>query len=226
MRNRREAYIEERTKPVPIMASHFHRRAEALLDMPLAPDVGPGGEVVRTVSLSDSALAEVDREQDSIARMSIRDTLAQGATRVAEDASIRRTDLLLQPAFDCVAMGVDAAESIKAENSIEKMLAHEMVAAHEAAMRLTNESLECAQAARGKPNAELRSMAYADACRLGNTAARLMSAFQDGAATLQRLRTGGKQTVTVQHVNVESGGQAVVGTVQTGGPNYSGADRK
>lgn len=220
MRNRRESYIEERTKPVPVMASFFNRRAEALLELPAAPDVGAGGEVVRAVSLPDTALADVDPEQRTgIARMSIRDTLAQGATRVAEDASIRRTDLLLQSAFDCVALGVDAADSIVATNSLEKMLAHQMAAAHEAAMRLLNQSLEHQGRARNPADS-------VEACRMANAAARLMSAFQDGMTTLQRIRTGGKQTVTVQHVNVQPGGQAVVGTVQAGGPNYSGANRK
>ncbi len=31
---------------------------------------------------------------------------------------------------------------------------------------------------------------------------------------LRKHRNGGKQTVVVQHVNVEGGGQAIVGTVQ------------
>ena len=44
-------------------------------------------------------------------------------------------------------------------------------------------------------------------------AARLMSVFQDGLLTLERLRTGGNQTVTVQHVNVQPGAQAVTGSV-------------
>ena len=61
-----------------------------------------------------------------------------------------------------------------------------------------------------------------ESCRLANTAARLMSAFNDGVATLQRLRTGGKQTVTVQHVTVAQGGQAVIGNVQTGGRKRRG----
>jgi hypothetical protein len=43
-----------------------------------------------------------------------------------------------------------------------------------------------------------------EAVRCTNAAARLMSAFTDGALTLQRLRTGGGQTVTVQHVTVTS----------------------
>ncbi|MEH6648333.1 hypothetical protein [Sulfitobacter sp.] len=33
---------------------------------------------------------------------------------------------------------------------------------------------------------------------------------------LRKHRNGGRQTVTVQHVNVENGGQAIVGNVQTG----------
>jgi hypothetical protein len=47
------------------------------------------------------------------------------------------------------------------------------------------------------------------------TAARLMETSQRGALTLDRLRHGGQQTMTIQHVNVTEGGQAVVaGTVQ------------
>ena len=34
--------------------------------------------------------------------------------------------------------------------------------------------------------------------------------YQEGLLTLQKLRTGGKQTVVVQHVQVSEGGQAVI----------------
>jgi hypothetical protein len=37
-----------------------------------------------------------------------------------------------------------------------------------------------------------------------------MLAFQQGLVTLDRLRAGGKQTILVQHVQVNEGGQAVV----------------
>ena len=53
-----------------------------------------------------------------------------------------------------------------------------------------------------------------------------MGAFQSGMLTLQKLRTGGNQTVTVQHVNVEAGAQAVIGNVQTGGAKRRGSNRK
>jgi hypothetical protein len=65
-----------------------------------------------------------------------------------------------------------------------------------------------------------------EAYRLANTAARLMSVFQDGMLTLQRLRTGSNQTVTVQHVNVAPGAQAVIGNVQTRGRKRRGSKTK
>jgi hypothetical protein len=71
-----------------------------------------------------------------------------------------------------------------------------------------------------------RSGDQVEACRCLNTAARLMSVFQDGLLTLQRLRTGGNQTLTVQHVNVAPGGQAVIGNVQAGGTKRGGVGRK
>ena len=58
-----------------------------------------------------------------------------------------------------------------------------------------------------------------EAGRMANTAARLMDTFQHGLLALERMRNGGRQVVTVQHVNVSDGGQAVVaGTVGGGYP--------
>jgi hypothetical protein len=79
---------------------------------------------------------------------------------------------------------------------------------------------------RGLSSEHGRAGDQVEACRCTNAAARLMSAFNDAALTLQRLRTGGNQTVTVQHVNVASGGQAVIGNVQTGGRKRRGANGK
>ena len=52
---------------------------------------------------------------------------------------------------------------------------------------------------------------------------KLMRTFTAQMEALRKHRHGGKQTVTVQHVNVEDGGQAIVGTVEAGG---RGADEK
>ena len=49
-----------------------------------------------------------------------------------------------------------------------------------------------------------------------NVSARLMDTFQGGLLTIQKLRTGNNQTVTVQHVSI-TGGQTVI----TGGSAVS-----
>jgi hypothetical protein len=111
----------------------------------------------------------------------------------------------------CVWSGVaeaalDAAESARAENSLEKMLCHQMAAGHCAAMRLTAYSLD-----NGTPSVER--------ARLSNAAARMMQVYQEAFLTLQKVRSGGKQTVVVQHVQVTEGGQAVTviaGNVKSG----------
>lgn len=192
-------------------AGPLEREVDALLTLPGAPDVGPGGEVVRTHSAPDGNAIAPSTSNEAI-RWVARNTLAEGATRIAEDASVRRQDLLLQPSFNALALAIDAADSIGAANSLEKMLAHQMAVAHEASLRLMDRAL--AYEAGGRSMREGDSV---EACRLTNAAARLMSVFQDGLLTLQRLRTGGNQTVTVQHVNVAAGAQAVIGSVQTGG---------
>jgi hypothetical protein len=97
---------------------------------------------------------------------------------------------------------LDAAVAVDAKTSIEKMLAYEFAAAHHLAMKLIARAGESQEAA--------------DAARYVNAAARLLVAGQNGLLTLQRWRSGGKQTVIVQRVNVSEGGQAVVaGGIQT-----------
>ena len=59
--------------------------------------------------------------------------------------------------------------------------------------------------------------------RLSNACARLMQIFQDGIRLIDKIRTGGRQVVVVQHVQVSEGGQAVIaGKVQTRGGKAQG----
>ena len=197
MAHKREAYLENVCRPDgPNLTGMHEREAARLLTLPNPPDVGAHGEVILepTPGLPSPQFA-------------IRDTLRQKPTRTAEDASIRRTDLLLQENFDCVGLGIDAAQSINAGNSLEKVLAHQMSVAHEMALRLVNRAMGYGEKWPGD---------QVEACRLANASARLMGAFQDGVLALAKLRTGNSQTVTVQHVNVAAGAQAVIGNVQTG----------
>jgi len=205
LRKRRQAY-QARTPYGPSCEQGLEREAAELLVLEQPPDVGPGGEVVmeQTAGLPEP-------------RRLVRETLAEGADRIAEDASIGRTDLLMQPGFNAVAMGIDAAESIGAANSLEKMLAHEMAVAHELAMRMAGRALSVGQDSGDETT---------ETCRLANAAARLMKTFQDGLLTLHKIRSDGSQTVTVQHVNVAPGAQAVIGNVRTGGSKSRGHDEK
>lgn len=204
MEKRRQAAYERTYKTGAPLAPMFERQAAELLKLDMPPDVGPGGEVV------NEQVAGLGQK-----RWNIRETLREGADRIAEDASLRRTDLLMQPSFNAVAMGIDAAEAIGAGNSLERMLAHELALAHEATMRLMDRALSFES-----------SQDAVESCRLANTAARLMGVYQDGLLTLQRLRSGGNQTVTVQHVNVQAGAQAVIGNVGTGGRKRGGRNGK
>jgi len=108
---------------------------------------------------------------------------------------------------------VDAAVSAGASNSLEKMLCHQLAAVHHAAMLLVGRS--CA------------NLPPVDRARMANSAARLIDTFQSGLLTLQKIKTGGKQVVVVQHVQVSQGGQAVIaGSVKSGGKAKKGGGKR
>jgi len=65
---------------------------------------------------------------------------------------------------------------------------------------------------------DLTRQPIAEFARLANAAARMMQAYQEAFVTLQKVRTGGKQTVVVQHVQIGEGGQAVVAGSVGAGP--------
>ena len=131
------------------------------------------------------------------------DTL-QNPNMVNVIASEHRVDLAACVGSRVAETAIDAAESVQATNSLEKMLCHQMAAAHRAAMKMTARSLDLS----GVP---------AEMARLSNAAARMMQVYQEALLTLQKFRTGGKQTFVVQHVQVSGGGQAVVaGNMKTG----------
>jgi len=114
----------------------------------------------------------------------------------AVEASFDRSRLLLGAGV--AAIGLDAVNTIQAGNSLEKMLAHQLAAAHKATMEMIGSV---------HPNTH---DATAHTKRL-NAAARCMHAYQQGLLTLQKLRQNGNQRITVQYVNVSNGSQAVVG---------------
>jgi hypothetical protein len=118
----------------------------------------------------------------------------------AVEASFDRSRLLTEQGADVAAMGVDAANSIQAGNSLEKMLAHQLAAAHKAAMEMI-----------GSVVPHSRDAAIQN--RRLNAAVRCMTAYQQGLLTLRKLKLGAHQRISVQHVHVSDGGQAIVGDV-------------
>jgi hypothetical protein len=84
----------------------------------------------------------------------------------------------------------------------EAMLAAQMVATHGAAMELLRRAMQ----------AEYRHNLQ-DA---GNLAVKLLRTYAAQLEALQRYRGKGQQKVTVEHVHVHQGGQAIVGNVEAG----------
>jgi len=151
--------------------------------------------------LTKAAGEVVDLEDLGFITGYLADTL-ENPNMISIDASEQR--MHLAAGASVLQAAVDAAESAKASCSLEKMLCHQMAAAHCAAMKLFSYSFDGVYAPMER-------------ARLINSSARMMQVYQEGLLVLQRLRTGGRQTFLVQHVQVSEGGQAVVtGNVKSG----------
>jgi len=139
---------------------------------------GLGDEIVPPLELGHSGLEEALKQPDLLDC----------------DATIKRSKLADEAGV--FEMAIETAESTKAKGSVQKMISHQLAAAHHHAMRLLGEAD--------------RQKDPLIKCKLMNTSTRLMEAFSKGALTLQKLQTGANQIVTVQHVSV-NGGQAIIG---------------
>jgi hypothetical protein len=100
---------------------------------------------------------------------------------ISVDASEHRATVASRAGV--LSAALDAAVSTNAANSIEKMLSHQLAAAHMAGMDL----LGRVEQASNLPPVER--------ARLTNAAARLFEAFQAGCLTLQKLKTVGRRNV-------------------------------
>jgi hypothetical protein len=100
-----------------------------------------------------------------------------------------------------------AVDGIRPTDEIEAMLAVQMVATYETAMDM----LMRAKQADLTPTLQ----------ECGSLAVKLFRTYTAQVEALARLRRGGEQRVIVQHVNVNEGGQAIVGAV-----NHPGGSKK
>jgi hypothetical protein len=186
-------------------------RAVALVDkvrtkLLSATEVGVGGELVPSAALDERSLA-------------LRDSVAD-PDYVTADASRDRLHLLHETG--ALELGLDAADSVQAQNSQERMLAHQQAVLHRSTLKMAAQLDRRLKVLDNLSPTHPETMAVtADACRLGNTMARLTTNFQSGLLALERVRSGGKQHVVVQHIHqhvqVQDGGQAMVaGQVEAG----------
>jgi hypothetical protein len=93
---------------------------------------------------------------------------------------------------------------IKPADEIEGMLAAQMAAPHNAALECFRRSM-------------LREQTFEGRRENLNQANKLTRSYATLMEALNRHRGKGQQRVTVEHVHVHSGGQAIVGAVETGG---------
>lgn len=97
-----------------------------------------------------------------------------------------------------VQSAVAALRGIKPQDAVEGMLATQMVATHNAAIECLRRSMIQQQTFEGRESS-LRH------------AAKLLSIYAKQIETLNRNRGKGQQKMTIEHVNVEPGGRAMVG---------------
>jgi hypothetical protein len=134
------------------------------------------------------------------------DTVRERPDMLAIEASQHRMELVDKA--DVLTLAVDAATTIQATNSLEKMLIHQMAAAHSLALKAHAEALDLLKAY--KRTGHAHQQLSIEAGRMMNASARMMDTYQHGMLTLAKIRSGGQQTVVVQHVNVGDGGRAMV----------------
>lgn len=144
--------------------------AEANLGQPLATRPANGGEVI---ALEDELKFEAP---------GLHDALTAPPTVLQAVASRDRMEVLGKS--DTTALGVEMAQSARAQGSLEQSLTHQIATAHSLAMRFM-----------GTAHAELqryestRNPIYSvEASRCANTASRLMAAVGGAALVLERLQ--------------------------------------
>jgi hypothetical protein len=105
---------------------------------------------------------------------------------------------------------IAAVAGIAPRDPLEALLVIQMASVHNVAMELLRRTMISDQSVDGVTVGMSRATA-------------LLRTFTAQVETLVRYRGGGKQTVTVQHVQVDAGGQAIVGNVNHS-PSRPGGD--
>ena len=127
----------------------------------------------------------------------LKDTLTHPDLPALDSSHIRG---MLLESNNITALAIDVSNTAKASNTAEKLISHQLALAHKIAF----EQASIAQY-------DYDSIVQIKRLQL---VSKMMKSAQDAALALQKLKSAGTQNITVQHVHVEAGGQAVVGNVQ------------
>lgn len=106
------------------------------------------------------------------------------------------------PEPDQINAGIAAVAGIGPQNEAETMLAVQMIGTHSVAMEMLSKAKHAANTDQLE--------------RFGTLATKLLRTYTTQLEALAKIRRGGSQKVTVEHVHVYSGGQAIVGNVAGG----------
>ena len=106
---------------------------------------------------------------------------------------------------------IDMFNDFKVEDGIEGMLAVQMIGTHHAIVECFRRAMIPDQ------HLEVQKVYLSQA-------ERLMGLYARHLAALDKHRGRGQQNITVKHVNVASGGQAIVGNIDTGQSNVGPVD--
>ena len=103
-------------------------------------------------------------------------------------------------------------EGIAPKDQIEGMLAAQMIATHHAVM-------DCYRIAAKSQTIDTKNLVF-------NSANKLTRTYTMQMETLNRYRGKGQQKMTVEHVHINSGGQAIIGNVTKNNTSIEGVKQK
>ena len=181
----------------------LHKKApsESVSQGGLAKAAAPQGftlESPKSISRNEKARTSVPtelvrgREQNNQIETPRKQSQDYFAGDVGELASEHRMQLAADA--QVLDLALDASES--EDHSLEEMQSHLMALQYRLAMTF---------GARAQTTKDIK-----DAAMLAKASLNATRSFQQGLDGIHRARRGGRQVVTVQHVNVNEGGQAVI----------------
>jgi hypothetical protein len=157
-----------------------------------------------------SPFADDPRVRPLMAKMKLKGvkdrTLTEKFFMQAALANLPHWNVKNDDAIQQMDLAVTSLTHMKPKSTIETMLAVQMLAVHDASLIFLTLAT--------KPEAQESEVRSANVWR----AARLMDVFTQQVAAMQKLKgKAARQKVTVEHVEVHRGGQAIVGSVMEGG---------